>query len=156
MLTFFCGKMGAGKSTKAKAIATDTKAILISEDEWLAALYPNLITSVEDYKKYSDLLKPEIRKLTTSLLQNGQDVVMDFPANTVKQRIWLKDISEEIDAPHRLYYLDVSDKVCLAQIKKRAKEQPHRQETDTNEMFFQMVKYFKPPTSEEGLNILMF
>jgi predicted kinase len=122
--------------TKAEAIANETKVILISEDDWLAVIYPNLITTIEDYKKYSDLLKPQIRKLTQSILQIGQDVLLNFPANTIQQRKWLKEISTEIDAPHILYFLDVSNEVCLEQIKKRVTEEPLRQKTDTNEIFF--------------------
>jgi len=54
-LTFFCGKMGAGKSTKASEIAQKSNAVLLSEDEWLASLYPNKISSLNDYIEYSNL-----------------------------------------------------------------------------------------------------
>ncbi len=56
-LTFFCGKMGAGKSTKAQALAQQTDAILLSEDHWLATLYPDEINTFDDYIKYSTRLK---------------------------------------------------------------------------------------------------
>ena len=48
-LTFFCGKMGSGKSTKAREIAQKNNAVLLSEDEWLASVYPNKISSLNDY-----------------------------------------------------------------------------------------------------------
>ena len=32
-LTFFCGKMGAGKSTQANIMAKEKNAVLLSEDE---------------------------------------------------------------------------------------------------------------------------
>jgi len=153
-LIFFCGKMGAGKSTKAQAIACDRQAILISEDEWLSALYPDQIKTVADYVKYSGLLKPQIRKLTQSVLQKGIDVVLDFPANTVQQRHWLKSLSEDVAAPHALYVVEVPDDVCLARIEQRALEQPDRGKTDTPEMFYAMLKYYQSPTQDEGLNIL--
>jgi predicted kinase len=41
ILIFFCGKMGSGKSTKSQEIAKEMGAILLSEDEWLAAIYPD-------------------------------------------------------------------------------------------------------------------
>lgn len=44
-LLLFCGKMGAGKSTEAKKIALERNAVLISEDDWLATLYPDQIKS---------------------------------------------------------------------------------------------------------------
>lgn len=42
-LIFFCGKMGAGKSTLSRQLAEAENCILISEDAWLAALYPDEI-----------------------------------------------------------------------------------------------------------------
>ena len=37
MLHFLCGKIGAGKSTLAAALASQPGALRISEDDWLAA-----------------------------------------------------------------------------------------------------------------------
>lgn len=151
-LTFFCGKMGAGKSTKASEIAQKSNAVLLSEDEWLASLYPNKISSLNDYIEYSNLLKPQIKKLVQSMLSSGTNVVMDFPANTLSQRDWFRSIFSEIEAPHNLVYIDLSNEVCLKQIEKRRKEQPERMATDTPDMFEQVTKYFMAPTAEEGFN----
>ncbi len=153
ILTFFCGKMGSGKSTKANEIAQRSDAVLLSEDEWLASLYPDKISSLNDYIKYSNLLKPQIKKLVRSILLSGSDVVMDFPANTRSQRDWFRSIFSEIDAPHGLIYIDLPDEVCLQQIRKRRIEQPQRLATDTPEMFEQVTQYFMAPTTEEGFNI---
>ena len=150
VLTFFCGKMGAGKSTKAQEIAHKTNAVLLTEDEWLGALYPNKIASLEDYLKYANRLKPQMKKLAQSILLAGTDVVMDFPANTPRQRQWFKKIFTELKASHNLIYLDVSDEICLKQIEARKIEQPERKLTDTAEMFEQVTKYFVEPVQEEG------
>ncbi len=151
-LTFFCGKMGAGKSTKAKEIAQNCNAVLLSEDEWLASLYPNKISSSNDYIKYSSQLKPQIKKLVQSILSLGTNVVMDFPANTLSQREWFRSVFSEIQAPHNLIYIDMPNEACLKQIEKRRIEQPERETTDTTEMFELITKYFVAPTSEEGFN----
>ena len=152
-LTFFCGKMGAGKSTKASEIAQRGNAVLLSEDEWLASLYPNKISSVHDYVEYSNRLKPPIKKLVQAMLSAGTNVVMDFPANTLSQRDWFRCIFAEINAAHNLIYIDVPNEVCLKQIEKRRHAQPERAATDTAEMFEHMTRYFVAPTSEEGFNI---
>lgn len=152
-LVFFSGKMGAGKSTKAKEIALERKAVLLSEDEWLEALYPHKIRSLEDYIKYSSRLKPQIMKLVQSTLVAGTDVVMDFPANTTSQRDWFREIFSEVNAPHSLIFIDVTNEVCLKQIEKRRVAQPERAATDTVEMFEQVTKYFVEPTPEEGFDI---
>ena len=68
-LILFSGKMGAGKSTKAKQVSQERNAILISEDEWLSKLYPNQITSFDDYIHYSSLLKPLVKSHVLDLLK---------------------------------------------------------------------------------------
>lgn len=155
LLTFFCGKMGAGKSTKAIEIAEENNAVLLSEDEWLTSLYPNKISSLNDYIEFSNLLKPQIKKLVQSILSSGTNVVMDFPANTLLQRDWFRGIFSEIEAPHNLVYIDLPNNICLEQIGKRRIEQPERAATDTAEMFEQVTKYFVAPTSEEGFNTII-
>ncbi len=152
-LTLFCGKMGAGKSTKASELASTTNAVLLTEDEWLSALYPNSISSLDDYIKYSGLLKPQIKKLTQSILLTGVDVILDFPANTIQQRVWLKSVSNEVGAQHELYYLDLSDEKCLQQIAQRRVEQPSRANTDTPKMFKALKPHFQAPSESEELNI---
>jgi predicted kinase len=152
VLTFFCGKMGAGKTTKARENAQNRNAVLISEDEWLASLYPNSIVSLDDYIKCSGRLKPLMKRLVQSILISGTDVVMDFPANTIPQREWFRSIFSEIQAPHELIYIDQPNDVCIMQIEKRRTEQPERAATDTKEMFELVTKHFVVPTPDEGFN----
>ncbi|WP_340678989.1 ATP-binding protein [Paraglaciecola sp.] len=152
VLTFFCGKMGAGKTTMARETSQERNAVLLSEDEWLSSIYPNNINTLEDYFEYSGRLKPQMKKLVQSILASGTNVVMDFPANTIAQRKWLKSVFSEIQAPHELIYIEQSNAICLEQIAKRRTEQPHRAATDTEKMFEQVTKYFVAPTLDEGLN----
>lgn len=153
-LTFFCGKMGAGKSTKAASVARSSDAVLLSEDEWLELIYPNKISTLADYIQYSNHLKLPIKELVQAVLASGIDVVMDFPANTLGQRSWLRSIYSEIGAPHELFYIDRPNEVCLQQIEQRRLQQPERASTDTPEMFEQVTKHFVEPTVEEGFNIV--
>ncbi|MGB0835765.1 MAG: AAA family ATPase [Psychrobium sp.] len=155
-LYFLCGKMGAGKSTQAKELASEHNAILISEDDWLAAHYPEKIHSFDDYIRYSAQIKPFIKQHVQQLLAKGLSVVMDFPANMIRQRLWFTTLSQEVGCQHQLIYLDVSDEVCLRQIAKRRIEQPARAKFDTLEVFHQVNQYFEPPSAGETLNIINF
>lgn len=149
-LIFFCGKMGAGKSTLAHKISQELNAILISEDDWLVAIYPEEIQNFEDYLKYSNRLKPLLKGHIRSILNSGVSVVMDFPGNTRNQRAWFKDIFLADGIPHRLIYLDVDDKTCLERIAKRRKTNPERAQFDTEEVFRHITGFFQPPSADEG------
>ncbi|MHA7880862.1 MAG: AAA family ATPase [Saccharospirillum sp.] len=152
-LIFFCGKMGAGKSTLAGTIARERRAVLISEDEWLAALFPGEINNFDDYIRYSSRLKSVLRFHVEQVLLAGTSVVLDFPGNTLKQRAWFKDIYSQQGIPHELYYLPVDDDVCLKQLKQRQKEQPERAQFDTEEVFRMVTGYFEPPKESEAFNL---
>lgn len=152
-LVFLSGKMAAGKSTISRNLANEYDAILLSEDEWLAALYPKEIESFEDYLKYSSRLKPVLKKHVQDILRSGVSVVMDFPANTRAQREWFMGIFAECNAPHRLVYIEASDETCLNQLKMRRKAQPERANFDTEAVFRQVTRYFQPPSADEGFII---
>ncbi|WP_236717328.1 AAA family ATPase [Acidihalobacter prosperus] len=152
-LIFFCGKMGAGKSTLAKTIADEIHAVLLVEDEWLAALYPNQIATLGDYAQYAGRLKPLIGPLVQSILTAGTDVVMDFPANTVAQRAWFRTLFTAAKAPHSLVFVDMSDETCLKRIEARRTRQPERASTDTAEMFERVTQYFVEPAPAEGFDV---
>ncbi|USY56991.1 ATP-binding protein [Bacillus sp. 1780r2a1] len=155
-LYFFCGKMGAGKSTKSKQLAAEKHAVLLSEDEWLSVLYPNEIASFDDYLKFSAQLKPLVKKHVQNILRVGTDVVLDFPGNTQKQRKWLLSIASEVNANHQLIFLNLNNEQCLRQIAQRRNEQPERATFDTIETFIHVTKFFEAPNVSEGLHILEF
>lgn len=153
-LIFFCGKMGAGKSTQSKLLAAEKDAVLLSEDEWLSSLYPRQITNFDDYLKYSAQLKPLLKSHIQNILSTGTNVVMDFPANTRNQRRWFLDLVSEIDAKHELVHLDISNEQCLRQIAQRRLQHPERALFDTEIVFHQVTRYFEAPSESEGLNIV--
>ena len=152
-LIFFCGKMGAGKSRKSIQFSQDRNAVLLSEDEWLASLYPGQISSFDDYIKFSALLRPLVKVLAQGILSAGANVIMDFPANTVKQRTWFNTLATEVGATHELVFLKVTDEQCLKNIAKRRNEKPARAAFDTEEFFHHVTSFFEEPSADEGLNI---
>lgn len=153
-LTFFCGKMGAGKTTKANTIALEKNAVLISEDEWLSAHYPDQINAFDDYLMLSGRIKPFVKSHVQSILKAGTHVVMDFPANTVRQRAWFSQLCADIECAHEMIYLDLSDAQCLLQIAKRRHEQPERAHFDNDAVFYHVTNFFEPPSDAEMLHIV--
>ncbi|UFS63355.1 ATP-binding protein [Sulfurimonas sp. HSL-3221] len=153
-LTFFCGKMGAGKSTKSKAVSAEKNAVLLSEDDWLSSHYPGQINSFDDYLKFSMMIKPFVKLHVLQIINTGTNVVMDFPANTVRQRAWFKQLCSEASCEHELIFLDVSNEQCLSQIAKRRTEQPERAQFDNEAVFNHVTQFFEAPSEDEGLNIL--
>ena len=154
-LHFFTGKMAAGKSTLAKKIAAEHEAILLSEDELLSKLYPDEIKELRDYAKYSSRLKSSLTKHIQDILSSGISVVLDFPANTLRQRKWFKEIISENAFAHNLHFIDASDETCKKQLKERSKDKPAGTPFTSEAEFEGVTKYFEAPTEEEGFHITM-
>ena len=94
-LHLMCGKIASGKSTLAKTLAASHSALLLSEDHWLATLYPGEIHSVADYLRCVQRLRGVLGPLVIDTLKVGVAVVLDFPANTVADRQWLRALADQ-------------------------------------------------------------
>jgi predicted kinase len=60
-LYFGCGKMASGEFTLAKLLASEHKAVLLSEDNLLTHLFPGEITDLKSYVNYSTRLNMTLR-----------------------------------------------------------------------------------------------
>lgn len=152
VLHLICGKIAAGKSTLARKLADAPATVLISEDHWLSRLYPGQMTSVADYVRCSGRLHDAMDGHVEDLLRAGLSVVLDFPANTISQRLRLRAIFENAGVAHQLHYLDLPDDICKARLKVR--NDSGRHEFMPSEAEFDLItSYFIPPTPEEGFNL---
>jgi len=154
MLLFFCGKMAAGKSTLSRRLASDHDAVLLAEDEFLERLYPGLITDLAAYVTYSTRIREALAPHIASLLSKGVPVVLDFPANTRKQRAWFRRLIDDSGAAHELHFIDVSDAQCLAQLKQRCADLPTDQKWTTEAEFHAVTAFFEAPAAEEGFHVI--
>jgi predicted kinase len=153
-LHMLCGKIAAGKSTLAAELARQPNTILISEDFWMATLYPGEILTIDDYSKHSARLCAAMAPHIVQLLQSGVSVVLDFQANTLRRRAWMRGIVDQSGAAHQLHHLDMSDEVCLARLHKRNAAGTHEYAV-TDAEFEQFTRYFVAPTPDEGFDVVV-
>ncbi|MEP0926107.1 MULTISPECIES: ATP-binding protein [Cyanophyceae] len=152
-LYLLCGKIAAGKSTQAHRLASQPGTVLISQDEWLSSLYPDELNTLADYIRCSTRLNAVMGTHIEALLRAGLSVVLDFPANTVKSRQWMKAIVERAEVAHVLYYLNVPDAECKQRLRQRNESGDH-EFAPTEADFDQFTSYFVPPAPEEGFNVI--
>ncbi|WP_239483150.1 ATP-binding protein [Burkholderia sp. MS455] len=101
MLHMVCGKIASGKSTLTATLASAERTIPISEDDWLARLYPGEILSIDDYVRCATRIKDVIADHVRAVLQAGVPVVLDLPFNTVAARAWGRAVSQPAGASLR-------------------------------------------------------
>jgi predicted kinase len=155
MLHLVCGKIAAGKSTLTAALAAAPATVLLSEDHWLARLYPDEMTSVADYIRVSARLRQAMGPHVVALLRASLSVVLDFPANTPGLRLWMRGLFEEAGAAHTLHYLDVPDEVCRQRLRARNAAGTH-DFAATDAEFDAITRYFVPPDAVEGFTVMRY
>jgi predicted kinase len=146
-----CGKIGAGKSTFCAQLAQVGNTVVISEDRWIEQLYPpEEMKSLSDYFQRSERLRKTITPHVIDLLRTGVSIALDFRANTVASRRWMRGLFEEGRALHQLHFLDVPEEVCRARMHAR-----RAQGGDglTNAEFDYVTRFFAPPDPSEGFNV---
>lgn len=153
VLHMVCGKIASGKSSLAQRLAQAPMTVLISEDDWLARLYPNEIHAIADYVRCAGRLRTAMAGHIAALLQAGMSVVLDFPANTLATRAWARGVFEQAGAPHRLHYLDVPDDACKARLRARNAAGGHPFSTSDAE-FDQITRHFVAPAPQEGFDVV--
>ena len=151
-LHMLCGKIAAGKSTLTAKLSAAPDTITLSEDHWLSRLYAGEINSVVDYVQRAARLREAIAPHVEALLATGVSVVLDFPANTLANRAWMRGILDRSGASHVLHYLDVPDEVCRARLRARNAAGAH-DFAATDAEFDAITAYFVAPTQDEGFNI---
>lgn len=154
-LHMLCGKVAAGKSTLAARLAAAPFTVLISEDAWTSRLYPEELKTVADYAKYARRLREAMGPHVATLLEAGLSVVLDFPANTVANRQWMRGIFEAAGAQHRLHLLDLPDAACKQRLHRRNAGGAH-DFTVSDAEFDLITSYFVRPTAAEGFDTIVY
>lgn len=153
-LHMICGKIASGKSTLSRELGARPATVVIAEDAWLAALFGDEMSTIADFVRCAAKLEAAMGPHVVSLLQAGLSVVLDYHANTVARRVWMRGLVDASGADHQLHYLDVPDEICKARLRKRNAGGDHPFAV-TDAQFEQISGYFVPPSPEEGFRVVL-
>ena len=152
-LHMLCGKIAAGKSTLVAKLGSAQGTVTLSEDIWLDALFADQMVTPADYVRCSSKLRDAMGPHVVDVLTTGISVVLDFPANTVATRNWMRSILDQTNADHALHVLNPPDQVCLERLHKRNAAQDHPFAA-TRRQFELFSKHFVLPGEDEAFNVI--
>ena len=155
--TLYCiyGTIAAGKTTLARRLAAQHGAVLLCEDEWLVRLEAE-IKSFDDFRRHARRLRAAIGPHVVELLRLGTSVVLDFAANTVNDRAWIRSLFEAANSAPELHVIDASEDVCKARLRTRNETKPEGLYFGhvAEETFAPVKSLLAPPAEAEGFNII--
>jgi predicted kinase len=138
------GLPGAGKTTRAKELAAEHRALRLTPDEWMIPLFGD---SMADGKRF--VLEGRLISVALRALRLGNSVVLDYGLWGRDERAALRWLARSAGAACHVVYLPVDKDVQLARI-------AHRQATAPDQTFRmseadvdQWREQFQVPDAEE-------
>lgn len=143
------GFIASGKTTFAKKLEKELRAVRLTHDEWMHKLYGSNPPE-EKFQEYFKRVEDLIWMLTERLLKVGQDVVMDLGFWSRKQRDEARGKAEKFGANHKLYHIhcpeDIALKRCLTRTENLTEDCLYINE----EAFYKLKKRFEDLGKDEG------
>ncbi len=146
-----CGFIGAGKTTFARKLEKETKAIRITKDEWIIKIFGNKITSDKNFERYDKNITELATDIALNILKAGKDVILDEGFWAKSQRDEMKKKILDIGAKPIFYYVESSVEKMKERVINRSKRPPVDSFEINKEMFDKYLKYWEPPTVEEDI-----
>lgn len=144
------GVPGSGKTTLAKALAAERRAVRFTLDEWMLRLH-GLRYDDPNYGSKADGCRELIWDTAQEVLRSGADVILDWSQwNRYKRSEWIQRVQA---AGWRavVQFLDVSVDVAIAQVE--ARSDAHSHSIDESGVRH-MIGLLEPPTDDEGVEVI--
>ncbi|MDO8610520.1 MAG: ATP-binding protein, partial [bacterium] len=143
--------IGAGKTTFARKLEKETKAIRITKDEWIIKIFGNKITSDKNFEVYDHNIIELARNISFQILKSGGDVIIDEGFWAKSQRDEMKKKILDIGAKPIFYYVESSVTKMKERVISRSKYPPIDSFEINEETFDKYLIYWEPPTVEEDI-----
>jgi predicted kinase len=143
-LILMVGLPGAGKTTRAKELATMHQALRLTPDHWMIPLFGD---SMADGKRF--VLEGRLISVALQALRLGISVVLDYGLWGRDERSALRWLARASGATCRVVYLPVDKDTQLARIARRQETAPHQTFPMSAADVDQWRKQFQVPDAEE-------
>ena len=144
------GTIGSGKTTYARKLSEEKRALLFCIDENIKQLGQS-ITSKEDYEKYYFGVRTIIADHASKALNLGNSVVLDF-GGSVGHWEWLQSVASPSNAEIEIVHLLAPLQVRRERVRKRNSE-PHAVFRFTDAEFDAMPTESAAPKDKPGLRV---
>lgn len=115
-----CGKICCGKSTYAEQLRVQKHAVLLSTDEITLALFGQHCGDKHD--DYVERTQNYLFNKSLELIEVGISVILDWGFWMKEERDYARDFFESRNIECEFHYIDISDEIWRARLKKRNSE----------------------------------
>ncbi|WP_405605630.1 AAA family ATPase [Polaribacter sp. Asnod1-A03] len=153
MIHLLVGNTGAGKSTYANSLKSDTKGIIFTLDKWNKVLFLDDKTEKDGLDWFLERIERSELLMQDLILQleNAKvDSILDVGLSKFSHREKYRKFAEENNLEVKIHFLDISKEIRKERILKRNLEKGETFEFEVSENDFEfMEKWFEGPTDSE-------
>lgn len=143
-LVLFCGLPGSGKTTLARKLEKELPAVRLCPDEWMANLGIDLFNN-----NVRDKLEVQLWSFAQSLLNQGQNVILENGLWSKAERDDKRRDAAELDIDVELHHLDVPLEELIRRLEIRNVSGGHDTVPLTREHMEGYAKLFQAPDEGE-------
>ncbi|WP_209307571.1 ATP-binding protein [Geodermatophilus sp. DF01_2] len=114
------GLPGTGKTTEARRIEVEEKALRLTKDEWVKALY-----GLANPPSASDVIEGRLIEIALRALELGINVVIDFGLWSREERSALRQAAADLGAAVVMRYCELTPAEQRRRLDRRQAEEPH-------------------------------
>ena len=115
-----CGKICSGKSTCAKQLSREHKAVILSIDDIMLALFGQ--DAGEKHDHYVEMTEKYLYEKSLEILELGINVVLDWGFWTREKRDYARNFYGPRGIEHEFCYISISDEEWNRRLDKRNKD----------------------------------
>lgn len=145
-----CGKLCSGKTTYAKKLQRESKAVILSVDELMLSLLDPYLG--DEHEQYTQKAQRYLLDKSLEMLEAGADIILDWGFWTQTSRDFVKAFYDSRNITCRWHYIDIDDETWKARIAQRnsavSAERPEAYFVDDN-LFAKAERLFEPPAEDE-------
>ena len=112
-----CGRICSGKSTYAEQLRVENKAVLLSIDEIMLALFGYYVGDKHD--EYVEKTEKYLFDKSVEIIENGIDVIFDLGLWTKDERRYAREFYSSRSIEHEIHYISISDEIWKERLDKR-------------------------------------
>ncbi|MFI9008126.1 AAA family ATPase [Actinosynnema sp. NPDC053489] len=138
------GLPASGKTRAARRIEVEHRALRLTKDEWVKALYGH-----ENPQSVSDVIEGRLVEIGLRVLELGGDVVVDFGLWSRDERSALRRAAADRGARVRMHYFEVSPAEQRRRLDRRQADEPGTTWPMSDEELARWAVAFQIPTQGE-------
>jgi predicted kinase len=138
------GLPGTGKTTQARRIEVENKALRLTKDEWVKALY-----GLANPPSASDVIEGRLIEIGLRALELGIDVVLDYGLWGRDERSALRQAAADLGAAVEMRYFEVAPSEQRKRLDQRHSGAPHTTWPMSDEELAEWAAIISVPTPGE-------